>query len=97
MNEAIKDIQLSLDEIKKLLLMMTKSTYNVKEAAIFTGLSVQRLNDLRSRRQIPYYKRYNSNLCYFDKEELEKWMKSVKIPTEDSIVSNFADKEINLD
>lgn len=51
------------------------------EAAAFLGLKVSYLHKLMMRRVIPYYKP-NGKLCFFDKAELEAWMKNVRIASQ---------------
>lgn len=49
------------------------------EAAAFLGIKVSYLHKLMMRRVIPYYKP-NGKLCFFDKAELEAWMKKSASP-----------------
>lgn len=51
------------------------------EAAAFLGIKVSYLHKLMMRRVIPYYKP-NGKLCFFDKVELEAWMKNVRIASQ---------------
>lgn len=51
------------------------------EAAQFLGIKVSYLHKLMMRRTIPYYKP-NGKLCFFDKSELESWMKNIRIATQ---------------
>ena len=51
------------------------------EAAAFLGIKVSYLHKLMMRRVIPYYKP-NGKLCFFDKAELEAWMKNVRIASQ---------------
>ena len=51
------------------------------EAAKFLGIKVSYLHKLMMRRVIPYYKP-NGKLCFFDKAELEAWMKNVRVASQ---------------
>lgn len=51
------------------------------EAAAFLGIKVSYLHKLMMRRVIPYYKP-NGKLCFFDKAELEAWLKNVRIASQ---------------
>lgn len=59
----------------------TKQLIPTAEAAKFLGLKVSNLHKLMMRRVIPYYKP-NGKLCFFDKVELEAWMKNVRIASQ---------------
>lgn len=51
------------------------------EAAAFLGIKVSYLHKLMMRRVIPYYKP-NGKLCFFDKAELEAWLKNVRVASQ---------------
>ena len=63
-----------LDELKTISLIGSKNALNLKDAALFTGLSKVYLRYLISERRIPCYKSSGGKLVYFKKEDLEKWM-----------------------
>lgn len=54
------------------------------EAAKFLGIKVSYLHKLMMRRVIPYYKP-NGKLCFFDKAELEAWMKNVRVASQSEL------------
>lgn len=58
-----------------------KQLISTAEAAKFLGLKVSYLRKLMMRRVIPYYKP-NGKLCFFDKAELEAWMKNTRIASQ---------------
>ncbi len=72
-----------LARIEALLIIGSKEVFNVEEAAIFLGISKDRLYHLVSDKAVPYYKRGNSN--YFKKTELESWMTAERIKTKQEI------------
>ena len=72
-----------LDEIK-FYVQMNKETLNMKELAMYTGLSKQTLYKLTSKRKIPFYSP-NGKVLYFDKKEIDKWLKTNRTPTEDEM------------
>ena len=72
-----------LDEIK-FYVQMNKDTFTMKELAMYTGLSKQTLYKLTSKRKIPFYSP-NGKILYFDKKEIDVWLKTNKTPTEDEI------------
>jgi excisionase family DNA binding protein len=75
MDEAAK-----LDKILAYSLLAAKNVFTFEEAALMTGLSKSYLYQLTSKRLIPHYKPKGKQV-YFDRAELEKWMKQNKVPT----------------
>ncbi len=65
-----------------------KDTLTLMEAAVYTGLSKSHLYTLCSKREIPYYKGAGGKFTYFDKSELDKWMRSVRVATRSEIESD---------
>ena len=74
-----------LRDIKKYTLLGAKSVYSIEEAAMFTGLSKSRLYALTSSNKIPFYKRPEGKTLYFDRCELEEWMKARRYDTEEEM------------
>lgn len=72
-----------LERIERLLVISTREAFNVEEAALFLGLSENRIRALVWRKEIPYYKRGRS--LFFKKSELEGWMLRDRIPTTEEI------------
>lgn len=72
--EIIKELQ----EIKQYTLLGVKNVLTLEDTALLTGLSKSYLYKLTSTHQIPYYKQNGKNV-YFDKAEIEDWMKQGKI------------------
>lgn len=54
------------------------------EAAEYLGIKVSYLYKLMMRRVIPYYKP-GGKLCYFDREDLDKWLRSVRVASDEEI------------
>ena len=73
-----------LEEIKHLALLSAKKVLNIQDCATLTGLSVSHLYKLTCRKQIPYYKP-NNKFLYFDRAEIEAWMKQGRVGTEEEI------------
>ena len=71
------------ERIERLLLHQSKEVFNTKEAASFLGISETRLYHLMCEKQIPHYKRSSNN--FFKKAELESWMTTRRVPTDDEI------------
>jgi excisionase family DNA binding protein len=72
-----------LERIERLVMISSKEAFNVREAALFLGLSESRVRHLVHGRLIPHYKK-GANV-FFRKSELEDWMLQDRIPTIDEI------------
>lgn len=65
-----------LQAIERYSLLGAKSVLLIDEVALLTGLSKSRLYKLTCGKQIPFYK--NAKMLYFDKKEIEDWMRQNK-------------------
>lgn len=66
-----------LDRIEYYSLLCAKSVLDINDAATVTGLSKSSIYKLCYSCKIPHYKR--GKVLYFDKKELEMWLKEIKI------------------
>lgn len=71
-------------EIIENLLLSQKNVLIFDEAVKFTGLSRSYLYKLTSSQKIPHYKP-NGKMLYFDRKEIEDWMKQNKVISTDEI------------
>ena len=58
------------------------------EAARYLGLKPSYLYKMMMRRAIPY--KPNGKLCFFAKEDLDAWLKRVRVKSQDEIDSEAA-------
>lgn len=79
------EIQAQLDRIERLTLIGAKNTLDINEAAIYTGRSVGYLYRLTSGREIPHFKQ--AGKLYFSKKELDEWMQSERVLTNEQLNS----------
>ncbi len=63
-----------------------KEVLTFDEASHYTGLSKSWLYKLTSTKQIPHYKP-SGKLCYFDRVELDAWIKQNRVSTTDELQS----------
>lgn len=70
-----------LDTIARYTLLGAKTVLNLDDVCDLTSLSKSRVYALCSANEIPHYKR--AKLLYFDKVEIQDWMKSNKVLTND--------------
>lgn len=82
---------MTAEEIKQIgefvstnLVYCTKAVLTATEAAAYLGVSLSCLYKWTMNRVIPHSKP-NGKLCYFEREELEKWMLSNRVSTEQEL------------
>ena len=85
----VQEIKKELAEIKQLTLLGVKKALTMKDAALFTGLSMSHLYKNVCYKKIPHYKN-NGKLTYFDKDELTAWMLQHRVKTNDEISEQAA-------
>ena len=78
------EIKVQLEEIKKYTVLAAKKVLCIEDVAILTGLSKSHLYKLTCRREIPHYKP-NGKCVYFDRQEVEAWMKQNRQSTNTEI------------
>ena len=80
----LQNLQELADLITANIISTTKAVLTVDEAARYMGVSKSSLYKLMMRKQIPHSKP-NGKVCYFDRLELEKWLMSNRVATEDEL------------
>lgn len=71
-NEEIKQMA---REVVQNTIFCSKAILTVNEAAAYLGISKNYLYKLTMRKEIPYY-RPTGKIIYFDRKELEEWIKA---------------------
>lgn len=74
------EIKAQLDRIEALTVLSAKNVLGLDDVVLLTGLSKSHLYKLTCSHQIPYYKP-NGKQVYFDRSELENWMKQNRVAT----------------
>ena len=62
-------------------MLAAKNVLTLEDVALLTGLSKSHLYKLTCTHQIPYYKP-NGKQIYFDRGEVEAWMKQNRVATQ---------------
>ena len=78
-----------LNRIEKYTLLSAKNVLSLDDVSVLTGLSKSHLYKLTCRHQIPHYKP-NGKQVYFDRGEVENWMKQNRVATEQEIEEKAA-------
>ena len=73
-----------LNRIEHYCLLAAKKVLNFSDVALLTGLSNSHLYKLTCEHRIPYYKP-NGKHIYFDRAEIEDWMKQNRVATDQEI------------
>ena len=64
--------------------MKAGNLLTTQEAADYIGLKVSYLHKLMMKRVVPFYKP-NGKLCFFDRDDLDKWLTRVRVPSQAEI------------
>lgn len=67
-----------LAEIRNFSLLAAKNVLDMNDVVLLTGLSKGYIYKLTCKKEIPYYKP-NGKLIYFDRQEVEGWMKQNRV------------------
>ena len=81
MDEELKQVA---DLITANIINCTKEVLTSDEAARYLGISKSYLYKLTMRQLIPHYKPLGK-MCYFNRHELEAWLQSNRVATEEEI------------
>ncbi len=63
----------------------TKEVLTSEEAAKYLGVSKSCLYKWTMSRQIPHYKSPTGKMCFFNRKEIEAWMQSQRVATDDDL------------
>lgn len=74
MEQKIEMLQEQMQRVLDYSLLAAKKVLNFSDVALLTGISRSHLYRLTCTHQIPYYKP-TGKLVYFDRAEIEAWMK----------------------
>lgn len=78
------EIQEQLNRIERYSLLSAKNMFGLEEASLFLNMSKSFLYKLTYKHEIPYY-RPNGKQIYFDRKELEDWMRRNRVATKEEI------------
>lgn len=78
-----------MDRLEKLILSTQKNVLTIDEVCVLTGLSKSHLYKLTMKQQIPHYKQ--AKHLYFEREEVESWLKKHPVLTMDQVVDKASD------
>ena len=79
-----EELQQVADLITANTIFCTKEVLTSDEAAKYLGVSKSCLYKWTMERKIPHYKP-NGKMCYFNRKEVEAWMQSNRVQTDDEL------------
>lgn len=79
-----EDLNQLAEQVKASIINCFKEVLTSDEAAAYCGFSKSYLYKLTMRRQIPHFKPAGK-MCYFNRKELEDWLQSNRIATDEEI------------
>lgn len=86
---ATRELDERTARIERYTLLAAKRVFNLDEAALFLSLKKSYLYKLTSTNQIPFY-RPNGKLVYFEKADLENWLRSNRVSSSEEIAEKAA-------
>ena len=82
MKENTKEVA---DYIAANIIGTTKTVLTSEEAARYMGISMSYLYKLTMAHKVPHYKSPTGKMCYFNRSELEQWLQSNRVSTDDKV------------
>lgn len=80
-----EDLRQVADLITANTIFCTKEVLTSEEAARYLGVSKSCLYKWTMSRQIPHYKSPTGKLCFFNRAEVEAWMQSTRVATDEEL------------
>ena len=74
----------NVEYYSRLVAIATKNVLNLEETSFYTGIPKSTLYQLTCKQEIPHYKPRGKQI-YFDRAEVEDWMKQNRIATNKEI------------
>ena len=81
----VEDLRKVADLITANIIGTQKEVLTTDEAAMYLGVSKATLYRMTMERQIPHYKSPTGRLCYFNRKEVEAWMQSCRVLTDEEL------------
>ena len=79
------DLTKLADIIARNIIFTQKEVLTSDEAARYLGISKSSLYKMTMSRAIPHYKSMGGRLCYFNRREIENWMQTIRVATDDEL------------
>lgn len=86
----LEELKSQLNRIEEYTLLAAKNVLSVDDACLLTGLSKCLIYRLTRENKIPYSKPNGKNI-YFDRHELETWLRRNRVATDTEIAERAAE------
>lgn len=83
-----------IDKILAYSLLAAKNVLTLEDVSLLTGLSKSWLYKATCKNEIPYYKP-NGKMLYFDRKEIEDWMRQGRVKTNAELEEEAANYVVN--
>lgn len=83
-----------IDMILRYSLLAAKNVLTLEDVALLTGLSKSWLYKATCKNEIPFYKP-NGKMLYFDRKEIEDWMRQGRVKTNAELEQEAANYIVN--
>ena len=80
-----EELQEVADLITANIISTQKEVLTSDEAARYLGVTKSCLYKWTMSRQIPHYKSPTGKMCFFNRQEIEKWMQSQRVATNEEL------------
>ena len=81
----VEEMRQVADLISANIIGTQKEVLTSDEAARYLGVSKSCLYKWTMSRQIPHYKSPTGKMCFFNRKEIEAWMQSQRVATDDEL------------
>lgn len=79
------DIKVLAEQITANTIFTTKEVLTSDECAAYLGVSKSCIYKWTMTRQIPHFKSPTGKMCFFNRKEVEAWMQSQRVATNDEL------------
>lgn len=84
-----EEIKAKLEAIERNTLLAAKNVLTIGDVVILTGITKQSLYRMTCQNRIPYYRPMGGKV-YFDRKEIEDWLRRNRVATVDEVNSEAA-------
>jgi excisionase family DNA binding protein len=88
------ELKNQLDRIERNTLIASKNVLTLEDVSVLTGFSKGHLYQLTYKHKIPFYK-LNGKSLYFDRKEIETWLKGQRIASNEELKRMADNVELN--
>ena len=84
-----EEVKAKLDAIERNTLLAAKNVFTIDDMVTITGITKQSLYRMTCQNKIPYYRPMGGKI-YFDRKEIEDWLKRNRVATTEEVNAEAA-------